>query len=227
MKTNFYEEKIAEIKKQLINSEYVEAQKSLSAELSMPYIPEKYEKEFIKLFKDLKFQMMDNNSENKTIAIDSLMQMLAGDEESQNIALELLKTHNLRMVSSSIKARLESWEKKDNLKRAYLFELLAEQEIDIDINIDGQILNPKKDSILNNVEVGKAIQMIPILVSKMPQLLEPTVDEFRRYLLLNFPNKINNGEKIATQIFNIVHNLFSGIGVLTEEEEKIKKILNG
>lgn len=227
MKTNFYEEKIAEIKKQLDNSEFFEAHKSLSAELSMPYIPEKYEKEFIQLFERLKFQMMDNNGENKTLAIDSLMQMLAGDDESQNIALELLKTHNLRMVSSTIKARIESWNKEENLKRAYLFELLAEQEIDIAINIDGKILNPKTDSILNNPEVNKAIQLIPTLTGQMPQLLEPTIDEFRRFLLLNFPSKITNGEKIAQQIFNIVNSLFNSEKTLSEEEEKIRKILNG
>ena len=227
MNTNFYEEKLKEVDLLIKDNKLLEATAILKEELSMPYVPEKYEKQFRKIFDETMFALLSDNGSHKSINIEELLSMLNKDEESQSIALELLKNHNLRPVASTLKARIESWTKEESLKRAFLFELLADQEINIDINIDGVNVNPQKNSILNNNEVIKGLKNIPTLVEKSPQLLEPTVNEFRRYLLLNFPNEITNGEELSINIFNIIKHLLNNEFSLSEKEMKILKILNG
>ena len=227
MNTNFYEEKLEEVNLLIKNNQLLKVVDILKEELNMPYVPAKYEVQFKKILDETIFKLMDDKGSNTMVNIEDVLSMLNKDEESQAVALELLKGHNLRPVASVLKARIESWDQKDNLKRSFLFEMLAEQEINIDVSIDGSILNPSKNSILENIEVVKGLKMIPSLVEKTPQLLEPTIGEYRRYLLLNFPNKIQDGEQLARNIFNIINHMFNQENSLTNEEVKILEILNG
>ena len=110
----------------------------------MPYIPEIYESQYIKLINDIKSEVKGDDQPTivtRDIAIDYL---LSENEEKENISLELLRDHNLRYVKDVLKNRLETWPSNKNTQKAFLFELLVEQEIDMEINFNGFNLNPKK-----------------------------------------------------------------------------------
>ena len=63
---NYYEEKLIKIK-ELIKNDKKEALSLLNEELKMPYIPEKYEANFIKLANDLEFDLKSDNKKKSII----------------------------------------------------------------------------------------------------------------------------------------------------------------
>lgn len=225
MSQNFYEEKIAEIKSLISQNQKKEAINLLQEELKMPYIPHKYEKEFLELFDNLN-QSVLKEVNKKHYSIDELSEMLFEDEYKQLEAIEALKNVNVRPIQNDIKKRIETYTNKESIKRAFLFELLAEQEISIDISIDNETLNPLKDSIVKNKEVKLAIEALPYIVAKRPQMYEIVFNELQRYLLLTFPKFPKNGRELIEQIYHIALSIFEPEQELTQEEKNIFEILN-
>lgn len=227
MKDNFYTEKINEIKKLIENGELTKAQQELTEELNMPYIPEIYEVEFSKLYQEILHALMSDQPDNKVKALDTIMEMLFGDESAQSIALELISSHNLRPVKTQIKNRIESWTSKDAIKRSFLFEILCEQEINLDILIDGVNVNPIKDQVVDNKTLLEALKIIEELSLKNPQLKDIAFNEVRRFILINFPKRDFEIKSLTNSIYKITASMFNENISLDKKDMEIREILNG
>lgn len=226
MSNNFYDEKLNEIKAAIEKGDFKLAHSLLTEELKMPYIPAVYEKQFQELFADVVRALMTEEG-RKQLPIEDISEMLFGEDAEQLMAIEMLKDSNIRPIKDEIKRRIESYTDADALKRTFLFELLAGQEIAMEIVINNVVLDPSKHSITKSEEVKRAIDALPYIVAKNPQMYEPVFNELQRYFLLKFPEVPLDGKLLVEQIYNIVRSMFEPSMVLTDEEKEIFNTLNG
>ena len=229
MDKNFYEEKLENISKLMNDNDFAEARRLIEEELKMPYIPKKYEGRFIELLNDIKLKTMDDKKVAMTLSLDVALEYLTSeDEERELIALEVLSEHNLRYCKDVLKNRIETWPSNKNMMKAFLFELLVDQEIDIDINYDGQIINPKnRGSIMQNSNVLNIYKILQTSFEKNPSLTQMATQEFERYLLLIYPNVPGNHNEFAEDFKKVIESLLNKDISLNERQLNIKKKLNG
>lgn len=229
MDKNFYEEKLENISKLMNDNDFAEARRLIEEELKMPYIPKKYEGRFIELLNDIKLKTMDDKKVAMTLSLDVALEYLTSeDEERELIALEVLSEHNLRYCKDVLKNRIETWPSNKNMMKAFLFELLVDQEIDIDINYDGQIINPKnRGSIMQNSNVLNIYKILQTSFEKNPSLTQMATQEFERYLLLIYPNVPDNHNEFAEDFKKVIESLLNKDISLNERQLNIKKKLNG
>ena len=227
MSKNYYDETIEKVKKLMGEKNYEDADILLNTELAMPYIPRIYEEIFIDLKNEIKASTIDT-SFTKSVPIDVALDYLtSGDINNESIALELLRDHNLRNHVDILKKVIESWGVEKNMLKAYLFELLIEQEINIEINLNGMIMNPSKTkTILENESVIKVMKLIEESLKKNPSALELTLDEFQRFLLVTYPMVPNEAKAMSDDIIAVVQKMFDDKTILTERQKKIKEILS-
>ena len=227
MSKNYYDETIEKTKELISEEKYEEADILLNTELAMPYIPRIYEEIFIDLKNEIKSATMDETF-TKTVPIDvALEYLVSGDINNESIALELLRDHNLRNHIDILKKVIESWGVEKNMLKAYLFELLIEQEINIDINLNGMLMNPSKTkTILENESVINVIQLIEESLKKNPSTLNLALDEFQRFLLVTYPMVPNEAKAMSEDIIAVVEKMFDDKKELSERQKKIKEILS-
>ena len=226
MSQNFYKQTIEDIRK-LIKEEKIETAKQIvDQELNMPYIPAKYEKTFLELQGQINFKLISDIGPNNNKTIEWVIEKLFGNEKQQIMALENLNKYNLRTINDKLKERIQSWKPKDKFKQAYLFELLSEQEIDMDIKIENKILNPSKHSIFHDKQFLIALKEIEKHTHKQPQLHEMVINQLQHYALKIFPNKIKNGKELSKQITQAVKSLIDPEIKLSDQEKKILQTLN-
>ncbi|NQZ66119.1 MAG: DUF3196 family protein [Mycoplasmatales bacterium] len=223
---NYYEEKIDEIKELLSDSNFKKIYQLINEELKMPYIPEKYEKYFLDTINQIKHHVVGDDSHVSVSRHVAMEYLLSEDFNQESIALELLRDHNLRYEKELLKNRIETWPAEKNILKAFLFELLVEQEISIDINFNGILMNPAKNgSILENKEVKKTLQAMEKYFEKNPSTLNMALDEFQRFLLITYPAVPEDGDAFAFDISQIIKSMFDEKIGLTERQNKIKEIL--
>lgn len=224
---NYYEEKLEEISILLKENNFKKVYEIIQEELKMPYIPEIYEKQFLETINDIKHYIVGDESPT-SLSREIAMEYLISDDEAQEcIALELLKEHNLRYEKEIIKQRIETWPIEKNMLKAFLFESLVEQEIDIDINFNGLKLNPKTTgTILLNKEVQKTMEEIPNYFEKNPAASNMALDEFQKFLLITYPAVPENGKEFAKDISQIIKSMFEDGIKLTDKQKRIKELLS-
>ena len=227
MSKNYYDETIEKTKKLIIKKEYESANILLNTELSMPYIPKIYEDIFIELKNEIKYITMGDTF-TKSVSIDVAMEYItSGDINSESIALELLRDHNLRNHIDILKKVIESWGQEKNILKAYLFELLIEQEVNVEINLNGIMMNPfKTKTILENKNVIEVNKLISKSLRKNPSSLELALDEFQRFLLVTYPMVPNEAKAMSDDIIAIVEKMFDDKKELTQRQKKIKELLS-
>lgn len=226
MEKNYYEEKIEEINELITKKEFKEAFSLLKEELAISYIPSIYEKQFDKLLEDIKPELIEKNTGHGVSSEVALEFLTSNDEKQEAIALEVLRDHNLRNHIDLLKERIESWPTNKTIMKAFLFELLIEQEIDVEINFNGLKLNPKNGSILNHEEVQKAMNEIPKQFDKDVAASNMALDEFQRFLLITYPAVPEDGKSMAIDISKIIKSFFDNKVLLNERQTKIKQILS-
>ena len=226
MSQNFYKQTIEDIKKLIKEDKIETAKKMVDKELNMPYVPAKYEKIFLELQGQINFKLISDIGPNNNKTIEWVMEKLFGNEKQQIMALENLSKYNLRTIKNKLKERIQSWKQKDKFKQAYLFELLSEQEIDMNIEIDSQVMNPIKHSIFHDKQFLIAIKEIEKHTQKQPQLYEMVVNQLQHYVLKIFPNKIKNGKELSKHITKAVKSLIDEEIELNDQEKKILQTLN-
>ncbi len=224
--SDYYQEKIQEIK-ELMKTDIHKAFAETSKEMSMPYIPEKYEPEIISMHKELLIQIQGELN-NKSYSLDEILEMFWSNEETKEaVAIENLKNLNLRTVKEEIKKWIEEKPVDRNISKAYLYELLVSQEVDIDITIDKTTVNPiKNGSMFDDEQIKIGFETLQELSSNEPALEKVLLEEFERYMLISFPNKPTNGSELAKQIYNIVKQMFDETIILTDEEKVLAEVLN-
>ena len=220
---DYYQEKLFEIRS-LMKTDLFKAKILLDEELKMPYIPLKYEAEFFQLAEDNKRQLSVQLSKKTLTDEDVLEYLWSKDDLKEAIVLDFLKESNLRKYKDELKKWIEKKPKSKNISKAYIFELLASQEISIDIELNKEVINPSKNgSIFDNKEVVIAFKEIEKLSIKEPSLEKIAAEELERYLLSSFPKKLEDGKKIGIMIYNIVKNLIDGQTELSKDEERMLK----
>ncbi len=226
MKKNYYEEKISYIESLIKNKKYKKANQEILNELNLPYVPKIYEDIFNSMFEQIKEYSENNFSKtiSKDVAIDYL---ISNDEKKETIAIELLRKHNLHHDKEIIKKRIETWNLNKTILKAYLFEILVEQNINIDINLNGIILNPAKfGSILDKKEVQKTILEIEKIFIKNPSWKELAINEFHKFLLFTYPAVPVKPKEFAYDIAKIIESHFDKKTSLTIKQQRIKNILS-
>lgn len=225
---NFYESKLEQIKQLIKEEKFDKAHEEILAEINMPYIPMAYEKEFKDLFNFVRTKINKDDNRVFTLSREEVIELLLSEsEESQAMALELIADQNLHHEKQSLKHRIETWKQSDIFKKAFLFELMIEQKIDVAIEfVKGLIINPaKQKSVLEAKQTLVMLQQINLLTEKEPTLTLATSQEAKRYLLLNYPNPPENGESLAQNIVNVVRHMFGQEVDLSGDELSIYKVL--
>lgn len=227
MSKNYYEEKIKSIENLIQNKKYKKAKKEIINELKVSYVPRIYEDVFNSMLEQIsnKFDFNEKTKIiSKAVAIDYLV---SNDEKKETMAIELLRDHNLHLDKEIIKTRIETWDSNKNLLKAYLFEILVEQNIDIDINFNGLNLNPLKNgSILDKKEAIETLNEIEKIFTKNPSWKKMAIDEFYKFLLLNYPFVPEKPKEFANDICKIINSYFDNNFKLTSKQKKIKIILS-
>lgn len=227
MLKNYYDEKLEVINTLLKKEKFKKVYEIINKELKMPYIPEIYEFQFIKIMNDIKSDVIGKDSLTvvpREVVIDYL---LSEDPEQEMIALELLRDHNLRYEKEIIKKRIETWPVSKTTQKAYLFELLIEQEINMEVNFNGLILNSKTNgSILEKPTVIETMNQMSKYFKKNPSTLNMALDEFQRFLLISYPAVPEDGKEFAKDISQIVKSMFESKINLTKKQLRIKEMLS-
>ena len=218
---DYYQEKLREIKS-LIETDPHKAFMEVSNELNMPYIPRVYEGDFNKLHNELKI-ILQKEVSTKKLSSDEIVEYLWDEDISkQVVAIENLKTSNLREYKDEIVKWIQEKQKSENMTKAFLYELLVSQEIDIDITVDGIVINPaKQKSMFDNEEFKKGLVKIQELAKNEPSIEKMILEEFERYYLVSFPVFNDNGEELANSLFNIIRKMMGEELILSPKEVAI------
>ena len=205
---DYYQEKLAEIRKYMKTDVFV-AKQLLDEELKMPYIPLKYEQDFLDLHKENKLLIAVRIS-NKTFEDEEVKKYLwSNDELKEAMVLEFLKKANLRAHVSELAKWIETKPKTKNIAKSFIYELLVLQEINVELKWNGQVVNPSKNkSIFDNKEVAKGIKKIKKLTFKEPSLESSIMEEFEKGILNDYPKVLKDGAKKAEAIYDKVIKSF-------------------
>lgn len=225
---NYYEEKIDQIQNLLKNGKYEEASKTVVEELNMPYIPSQYEQIFNDFNEKIIYMQHKLDKPLSAMSRNEVLSFLfSGEEEKEKIALEMLPEQNLRYMKVELKKAIESWGDDKNIEKAFIFEALVDQEIDIEIEFKkGKKMNPIRDyDVIANVEVSFAMSCLEEIFNKEPSLLEIAKAEFERYLLLSYPLEVKNGKELAFEIAQVVKFMFNANVDLSTAEHLIYQTL--
>ncbi len=138
--SNYYEEIIEKIKTSLKNDENEKALDILVEEMSMPYIPTKYEEEFSKLFREVSLIIENVEMDTKYNKVLNDEEIIAAFSRKEieplhvEIAINSLKKVNIRNLMNDLQKVLLNKEISDFLKTLILLEMV-EQKIDIEVSI--------------------------------------------------------------------------------------------
>ncbi len=145
--------------------EYEEAIDMVIKELSMPYIPYQYESLFNEAYDQLLLDKQEANQyEQRFVSVfseEELEQVLLKNsrEDALYMAIDQMEGMNIRYLLSSIRTFLLD-EKKPNLAKSMLIEILVDQEVDEEMTV---------------IKGGRRIEFNPIYLSKVndtEQILE-------------------------------------------------------
>lgn len=223
---DYYQEKLKEIKS-IMGTDPHKAFMEVSNELNMPYVPSVYEGEFVKLHNELKVILKEEVTAKKLSNEDILEYLWSEDTTKRIMAVENLKNSNLRDFKEDVAKWIEQQDASHNITKAFLYELLADQEINIEITIDGVVLNPAIDkSLFDNNEFKKGLIKVQELTRNEPSLEKMLLEEYERFFLMTFPKKHKDGEALAISILNIIKKMMDDKVVLSTEDEAVASILN-
>ena len=129
----YYEEMIAEVESLMNEKNYEEAFYMIKKELNMPYVPQDIEKQLLKYQRDIQYYMSDAH-EQKEVSLNTLLNKLKGNDQSQLMAVSQLDRFNLRQCLYEIKDYLA----KDPCPeaRALLINTIAQQEIQEEFTVE-------------------------------------------------------------------------------------------
>ena len=198
---NYYNDSIDKIENLIKEEKYEKALDILVEEMSMPYIPLKYEETFSKLFRKITIDIEELESKTKfrTILKEEEIIDALNNSDVEPLHLELaissLKNINIRIILKEIKIYLQNKDKDDFIKTLILLELVN-QNIDEEIKIikdnNTTLLKPSDLTLFDETKslayISRAIEeqmfqdqtqqliafgiMQTILIFKYPQELE-------------------------------------------------------
>lgn len=204
---NYYEEKLEELQK-LIGNDKQKALELINEELKMPYIPEKYEAQFIALADELEFELRGDAKVTQLTREEILEYLFSNDKVKVAAAIDSLRDQNIRTYLNDV----ERWlfiNADDSIGQAIIFEILVEQQIDKNISFGDTVLNPvKTGDLMSQKEIKKAFEVI-INSEEQPQIQESAIQELQFYILKTFPNFPKDGKTLAIDLMDIIKSLLN------------------
>ncbi len=136
----YYEEQQKLIDKLISESKFEEAHKLIDEELSMPYIPSKFESYLLTAINNIP---IESRNDGYSISVEKIIDLLIKLDDSRSELSDVIKSLSKFNLDLE-KDELEYYFSKSNNKRnwALLFELLIEMKIDIETPM-GNPINSK------------------------------------------------------------------------------------
>ncbi|MBD5422902.1 MAG: hypothetical protein HDR43_00135 [Mycoplasma sp.] len=228
---NYYDELIEKIENFIKNNNKIGALKLIKEELSLPYVPKKYEEKLYVFLEQL--EIKNESKKTSYFSRDELIQII-----------KEYKKHNIDfLLDISSKFDENNWigyEKEineifnyddlDKKVKSIIYNTLVLQNINYDFTIDKLIINPVKNKTIFETEF--ALQNLTNLSKQKyedPSIFSISQKIFFIYLMNCFPNCLFFEFKDITKEIINISNVMLGIKDkkdLTKEETEIFTIIN-
>lgn len=227
MNLNYYDELINEIENFVKKNEIDKAIKIIESELSMPYIPKKYEVKMKNIYKKIKVNGVTSNHYSK----EQIINMFLKKEKKNNFLLELSQlmiNYNWFDYTQEIQMIFNDKSINNSIK-ANIYNILSIQNISYEFKIDNYKINPFKNKTTYETEF--AIKNFDFLTNKIiqePNLIEISKKNLVFYLVNQFPNSLFIPYKnISDDLIQISRLMLGQIykNQLSYEQKKIFNII--
>ncbi len=218
----YYEEQQRLIDQLVSEDKFEEAHKLIDEELSMPYIPSKFESYLLSTLNKIP---LDSRVDGYSISVEKIIDLLIKLDDSKNELSDVIKSlskFNLNLE----KEELEYYFAKSNNKRnrSILFELLIELGIDMDTPLGNPI---NSSSIMDDANYINDVNIINDKLSDHSNYIEVCVDLLKEIYLTKHIGQELEGEYAEMVIYTTgkilnEDKLINMIDDLNEVESKMK-----
>lgn len=211
MNDGFYETLISDVETCMKNSEYDKAMKLLEEEFSMPYIPKEYENQLIDLFNACRSAINADKKLKQRYDEEDIEALLNGSIDEAFLAVDMLKSGNLRNHLSIVKDYLKN--NPHYLIRTLLIECLIEQEIrdTFELNYDGLELSFHSEYVelpVNQESFVKAVKIVSeYYENDNPVFLRMCVESMMKEMYFKMPFVLSEDE-VYYFIYAILHYVY-------------------
>lgn len=170
MSNKYYEEQTASINKHIEEGNFEQAAILINEELSMPYIPTKFEEYLISALERIP---MTNRQDNFRLGLDKVIDLLIKLDKSKSDMTDLinsLEKFNLSAETEELEYYFANSSNKRN--RATLYELLINFKVDIETPLGNPI---NSISVEEDERYLQDVDKIKELVDKWPEMVEVIV----------------------------------------------------
>ncbi len=208
----YYQEKENEIKVLISNNKFEDALEIINEELSMPYIPMKFEEFLINSINLI--PLPNRQTTSYSMSLDKIIDLLLKLDKTKNDVRDIINQLS-RFNLSNEKEELEYYFNKstNTRNRATTFELLIKMKVDIECSLG----NPSKSTSIMDLPLYKEDleRLRELLGDNYPELIEVSVD-------------LLNEIYLTTHVGQKLEGNFSGLVVYTVgkifEREELKEI---
>ncbi len=225
MSNKYYEEQTASINKNIEEGKFEEAAIQINEELSMPYIPVKFEEYLISALERIP---MTNRQDNFRLGLDKVIDLLIKLDKSKSDMTDLinsLEKFNLSAETEELEYYFSNSSNKRN--RATLYELLINFKVDIETPLG----NPKDSvSVLEDEKYIKDVEKVKLLVDELPEMVEVIVGLVKDIYLTKHLGQELEGDYAQLAIYTIAKifehdqlmNLVEDLDLVKQKMESIK-----
>ncbi|MBX4210307.1 MAG: hypothetical protein K4H23_04125, partial [Mollicutes bacterium PWAP] len=225
MENNFYKEKIVEIKILINDKKFKEAYVILKEEISMPYIPKRFEFIFEELMKELEEEIKyTSSSKGNLISAEEMLEIF----ETKNqifypIAINSLQSLNIKNFINKLIPFLNS-DIEQRIK-ILIYESLHESGYRKELVFNGKNLNIKNvGPVFDNILNKNIFIFFENNIEKNPTLKNAAKSNLINLIYKDFPErkfiKLQNIEKM---ILNISSYMLGIVSKINEEELSLYK----
>ncbi|WP_127942869.1 DUF3196 family protein [Mycoplasma sp. ATU-Cv-703] len=226
MSPNYYQNKLNQIEKLASEKRFEEAYKLVREELDLPYVPWKYE-QFFRRWNDFLVRELKQLSPDQKATImsqEEFCQSLAS-QDAQKIALALQSARhiNLHPIQDQVKNWISQADPANRLAKIILMDELARQKIGGQVVFENQKVDLAKfDQYFDASFYTEVLEEFDKLSTQNPSLQKLAVQNFKNYLLANFPQSVQR-PNLAKAIVRVTQKMLGAKVDLTTEEKLILK----
>lgn len=179
MENKYYQEQQSLIYKLMTEEKFDEALKLINEELSMPYIPSKFEDFLLEAFERIP---LTTRSESHSLSLNRIIDLLIKLDNSKNDATDLVN-YMSKFNLEEEKEELEYYFSKstNTRNRAMTFELLIKMKVDIECENMGNPINSQ--SIYESQDYLNDVENVEEKLKKHPQFIEVATELLKEIYL--------------------------------------------
>lgn len=227
---NYYSEIITKIQDLIDLKQYKKSYDLVTTELSMPYIPKKYEDKFKILKTTINEFLLNSAKESKTnFDKDTIFKILQSDNDPlAPLAISQLKDLNLQNSINDIIKIFKNTTLKCSIK-VVIFEYLVEQNINLDLEVSTPYESKNistTHSLIESSDYKKLINILETTLNKNPSLLQIATSYVNQFVINLFPSAYiyeNNDEII---FINIAKNAIGNPTILSTKYQSKSLYIN-